>query len=276
MGNAVPWYLCTNATNGQDISSLPSVTDGHRYIQYRAELETDSVDYSAVLHKITIEYDVDSTAPRIDTAFASDGDSVGPGIDKDDYVMIIFDDSTNSPAITPSTINSVLMLSNSHSWLDGNGFVYAEWLSEDSLRIMWPALVGSPTVAVGDTIYPDTATITDRWGNASYVPARITGSFGPPGVGEDAVADISSDRILIFPSITRQHLTACLEVRDDSEVNIVLFDVSGRFVCTLLEKKILKGRHDIDIAIENQPVGVYFLKSRIGDRTTIEKIVIVK
>jgi hypothetical protein len=276
MTGAVPWHLCTSVTNGQDISSLPSVTDGHRYIQYRAEFETDSVDYSAVLSRITIKYEVDSTAPRIDTAFASDGDSVGPGIDDDDYVMILFNDSTNTPEILADEINSILALSNGHSWWDGNGFVFAEWLSAESLKIWWPGLVGSPTVAVGDTIYPDTSTIADRWGNASYVPARIAGSFGPPGVGEDAVTVASSDRILIFPSITRQHLTVGVNLNEDSDMSIVLFDISGRFVCTLLKERILKGRHDVDIAIENQPVGIYFLKAQINHRSYTEKIVIVK
>jgi hypothetical protein len=276
MGNAVPWHLCPECVNGQDLSSLASVIDGHRYIQYRAEFETDSIDLSPILRQIAISYEVDSTAPRIDTAFASDGDSAGPGIDADDYVMIIFDDSTNAASIPPDEINTVLALGNGHSWWDGDGFVYADWVSAESLRISWPGLVGSPTVAVGDTIYPDTCTIIDRWGNASYIPAVLEGSFDPAGIGDDEEIIVQSDKILIFPSITRQHLNAYVHLDEDSYVHIALYDISGRFMCTLFENKLIKGRHNLSIAAKNQHAGIYFIKTRVNSESAIQKIVIVR
>lgn len=276
MSNAAPWHLCPFATNGQDLSDLASVWDGHRYIQYRAEFETNAIDYSARLNQIIINYSVDSTAPRMDTVFASDGVSPGPGIDADDYVMIVFDDSTNTPAISPATINSALKLNNGHSWWDDNGFVYAEWLSAESLRIWWPGLVGSPTVAVGDTIYPDSSTIADRWGNGCRFPAEIAGSFDPPGIGEEGSVGPHADNILIFPSVINKRFTASLDLAEDAHVQMALFDLSGRFVCTLFERQLCKGRNNLTIAARQLPAGIYFIKTLVNQSYTIEKITIVR
>jgi hypothetical protein len=276
MNGAAPWYLCTPATNGQNLSELPSVTNGHRYIQYRAEFETDSIDLSSSLRGISIYYDIDSTAPRIDTAFASDGTNLSPGIDADDYVMLVFDDSTNTPVIQADVINVVLLLSNGHSWWDDHDFVYAQWLSDESLKVSWPVLEGSPTVAVGDTIYPDTVTITDRWGNGSYYPAVLTGSFDPPGIGEDGKAISQSDGVLILPSVARGKLTAYLDLSTDSYVNLQVFDVSGRFVCTLFEKQLTKGRHSFGISPQTVQAGIYFIRARMNDVSTVQKVVIVR
>jgi hypothetical protein len=40
MTDALPWEECPEVTMGQNIADLPSVSDGHRYIQWRAELVT--------------------------------------------------------------------------------------------------------------------------------------------------------------------------------------------------------------------------------------------
>jgi len=56
MTGATAWDSCPIVTSGQDISTLSSVTDGHRYIQYRAELSTSDAYRTPVLHEVTITY----------------------------------------------------------------------------------------------------------------------------------------------------------------------------------------------------------------------------
>jgi len=56
MAGATDWASAPTVTNGQDISGLSSVTDGHRYIQYRAELSTSDTLQTPVLHDVSISY----------------------------------------------------------------------------------------------------------------------------------------------------------------------------------------------------------------------------
>jgi hypothetical protein len=57
MKNALPWEKCPPVVSGQDISDLSSVSDGHRYLQWRAELLTFNPSRTPVLHAINISYE---------------------------------------------------------------------------------------------------------------------------------------------------------------------------------------------------------------------------
>jgi hypothetical protein len=56
MAGATDWSSCDYVMKDQDISSINSVTDGHRYIQYRVELSTLSLSETPVLNDVTINY----------------------------------------------------------------------------------------------------------------------------------------------------------------------------------------------------------------------------
>lgn len=57
MKNALPWEKCPPVVSGQAISDLSSVSDGHRYLQWRAELITFNPSRTPVLHAINISYE---------------------------------------------------------------------------------------------------------------------------------------------------------------------------------------------------------------------------
>ncbi len=274
MSNALSWNQCTYAVNGQDISNLLSVNDGDRYVQYRTELLTDSVDYSSELDEIQINFAIDSCPPHLDTAYASDGDSIKPGIDKDDYVVLVFDDSTTMPSIESDTINSVLRLSSGHSWLDGDSFAFAHWLSPEILRISWPGLVGCPTVDVGDTIYPDTLTITDRCGNPCYNPIVLTGSFGPSGITEEDLLLIEG--VEISPTVSHRGLEIGLNLSDNCRIRASLFDISGRRLEIITDKRFSKGFHCIAWNNKRVPQGLYFIRVETTNVSYTKKIALIK
>ena len=56
MRAAPDWLYCPMVANGTDISDLSSVADGHRFIQFRAELATDNTSTTPVLHSVRINY----------------------------------------------------------------------------------------------------------------------------------------------------------------------------------------------------------------------------
>ncbi len=55
-GNATPWEKCVAVSNGESLSTLPSVLNTLRFVQYRAELETDDPATTPVLHWVKIDY----------------------------------------------------------------------------------------------------------------------------------------------------------------------------------------------------------------------------
>jgi hypothetical protein len=57
MTDAVPWENCPPVASGQDISDLPVTSDGHRYIQWRAELYTLDPRITPLLSWVNISYE---------------------------------------------------------------------------------------------------------------------------------------------------------------------------------------------------------------------------
>lgn len=277
MAGALPWNLCPVATNGEPLSNLISVDNGYRYIQYRVEFSTDSIDYSSELKEIEIKYSIDTIPPHIDTAYASDGSTPGYGIDGDDTVYIIFDDATNTPLIEGNIIDTVLRLSSGHRWIDTlTWYLEAEWITSKRLEISWPILLNLPSIEVGDTIYPDSFTITDIWGNPCYSPIVLTGSFDPPGIAEDVSPYESVERVTVFPQISRGKVNIKLNLKKDSDVKISFFDITGRLLHNIVERRYTKGIYSIGWYNRENPSGIYFIKTDINNKSHIDKVTIVK
>jgi len=57
MTDALPWEYCPEVTKGQNIADLPSVSDGHQYIQWRAELVTMDRSRTPTLTWVNISYE---------------------------------------------------------------------------------------------------------------------------------------------------------------------------------------------------------------------------
>ena len=57
MSTALPWEDCPPVVNGADISDLPSVSNGHRYVQWRAKFYTTDLYRTPVLHYVNLSYE---------------------------------------------------------------------------------------------------------------------------------------------------------------------------------------------------------------------------
>ncbi|MBA7514298.1 hypothetical protein ES705_06323 [subsurface metagenome] len=69
--NATLWENCPAVANGQVISDLSSAFDGHRYIQYRAELSTYEATMTPELYSVRIYYssaDQEGGSPTVEEA----------------------------------------------------------------------------------------------------------------------------------------------------------------------------------------------------------------
>ncbi len=65
------WAYCPAVSNGSDISGLSSVSDGHRYVQYCAELSTDDTATTPVLREVKINYSLSAESPTVATSSGS-------------------------------------------------------------------------------------------------------------------------------------------------------------------------------------------------------------
>jgi hypothetical protein len=59
------WEYCPAVSNGSDVSGLSSVSDGHCYVQYCAELSTKDDTTTPVLHRVKINYSVSTESPTV-------------------------------------------------------------------------------------------------------------------------------------------------------------------------------------------------------------------
>ncbi len=65
MRAAPDWKYCPAVSNGSDVSGLSSVSDGHRYVQYCAELSTEDDSTTPVLHWVKINYTLSTGSPTV-------------------------------------------------------------------------------------------------------------------------------------------------------------------------------------------------------------------
>ena len=222
--------------------------------------------------------------PVIDSAVAYDGIIQQNGIDSDDYVFLYFNEETNKPQIDSTNIDNVLTLNigNRHTW---NPVKTVQWNgSHTILEIFFnPSGVDTPTVTVGDTIYPDSITITDVSGRPCIHPVVLTGSFNP-GV-EESKKGLSLPgklNLIIFPNPSRTKIEISYSIPFNYEtqgrvpVTIDLFDITGRKVRTLVKEHLLPGRYKTICNTEDIKQGVYFVRITTPDKFIIYKLVYIK
>ena len=126
-----------------------------------------------------------SFGPVIDSIIAYEGSDSTEHIDDDDYINLYFSKRTNKPLISQNNIDSVLQVPY-HTWLDGIGELRGDSAVWDSLGIVLTCSLKidslMPTISVGDTVWPDSITILDKFERGVVVsPCVISGSFGEYG-----------------------------------------------------------------------------------------------
>jgi hypothetical protein len=145
---------------------------------------------------------VDTTGPVLTTAVMQTGTTKN--------VTLTFGEATNKPVITAANINTVLALSNSHSWLNGASLLgSAVWNTEGKTLVVTVAapaaapvttledntnhtvvpVVGAPTVAVGDVVTIAGGVIKDAVGNNATGSATITAATTGGHGGDDEDGD---------------------------------------------------------------------------------------
>ncbi|MDY6788198.1 MAG: hypothetical protein SVK54_08770 [candidate division WOR-3 bacterium] len=170
----------------------------------------------------------------LDSAVAYDNRNEQTGIDYDDCVKLYFNYPIDPPDTSTVNLDSILPLSNNHTWYDGTGNIkQINYLEDNTIMTIWfttDSLL--PTVIVEDTIKPDSITIQDRH-HYSYLTNNtiITGSFGPSGINSYPTIDHKPSTIdLTFNSIQ-------IENNTDKTYTYQITDITGGVIKNIEAKK---------------------------------------
>ena len=80
----------------------------------------------------------------------------------------------------------------------------------------------------------------------------------------------------IYPNPVASFIYLTLDMENDGNVNIRLYDISGRKVKTLLNQQIGQGFHTLQFDASDLSQGVYFIGVNNGSSHMTEKIVVAR
>ncbi|MBN2406173.1 MAG: Ig-like domain-containing protein, partial [Elusimicrobia bacterium] len=170
----------------------------------------------------------DKAPPVIMSIVCKDNLKNVAGVDDDDTVIISFSEETSAPTIDDTNIDTVLALSGSHVWVDGNsGINSSAWnAAKDIFTLTLSTSSGIPTVVVGDMVTADGLTITDGPPNYNLCSSTVvlSGSFDIPDapiILSARTVDSDNDGMIDAYHITFSHHM------DDSTLDPAGFDVAG-------------------------------------------------
>ncbi|MGE3062747.1 MAG: T9SS type A sorting domain-containing protein [bacterium] len=270
----VMWEIDNDTFSGSNVSVYDFNGNGRAEIIWSgASYEDLPLTYGMDVQKTYIfEYDSNYSYNVIDSARGLAGRFPEAGVTRDDYVQIFFNWDTDMPEINSGNIDSILRLSNGHTWLDGNGDItQAVWIGGKKLTIQFSDSLKNPTIDIGDTIYVDTMAI---WGTRVKKPFKnpvvLTGSFGPTGIQEnrEPCALSLGTCTCTVPTIKSQYIIWNTTMTS----TLIVYDISGREL--IREESKTNGEHKTDIrALKN---GIYFIKLSTENQSIIEKMVRIK
>ncbi len=141
----------------------------------------------------------DKAPPVVWSAKAKDNSINTAGIDNDDTVIIYFSEATDFPTVDKSNIDTLLVLSDSKSWLDGSGEIGSspQWnVTKDTLTITLSTSGSIPDITTGTVITVSSTTLTkinDTNSNICVSSITLTGSFDIPDAPEIVGAETLDD-----------------------------------------------------------------------------------
>ncbi len=200
-------------------------------------------------------------------------------IDEDDTMRVTFSESVAPITINAGNIDDILRLSDSHSWLSGNGELGGtQWNSNrDILWVDFSLTGGIPTIIDGDTLYPNSdSLISDQGLHAG----------GYRFIRFEPASRIPSDNSSMLPRAVRLNppyptpfnatTRISFELPQQSPVTIKVWNIAGREVATLFEGTKAAGVHSISWDATNVASGVYLVSLDTGISYVVRKTVLIK
>ncbi len=85
----------------------------------------------------------------------------------------------------------------------------------------------------------------------------------------------SQNKQIVHGTLRATNLTSS-NSRNDANVRLIVYDVLGRKIATLVNQRQLPGNYSVQFNASNLPSGVYFYTLRVGDFTVTKKMLLLK
>ncbi|MEO0227525.1 MAG: S8 family serine peptidase [candidate division WOR-3 bacterium] len=102
----------------------------------------------------------------------------------------------------------------------------------------------------------------------------ITGNIGFVGIEENEGACTQTKDDFSFSTITRGFLNLSINISTPREVNINVYNLSGRLVMKLLDGRLPAGKTEVKRPL-SLPTGIYFIEIKTEDRVRYGKIIVL-
>lgn len=107
---------------------------------------------------------------------------------------------------------------------------------------------------------------------AAFTNTVFSGGF----VGINDVSRLSGKMISVYPNPASEETTLSINAENASELNITVYDVTGKIVAPVINQNIIAGTNNFTINTQALNTGVYFLRIAGNNRTETVKLVILK
>ncbi len=259
--------------------SIPSLDSNNVYVEFSSgtigyycdTMLIYSNDWYGEIDTIELQAGIEVQI-EIDSAVACDGRNAEIGIDYDDFVRLYFNYPIEPVDTSTIDLDAVLKLSNSHTWYDGTGNIkYISYVNNNNEMLIFLSTDTSlPTIAVGDTIYPDSVSIEDER-NYSYLkkPIVITGTFDPTGIDEPQTLNSKLQTNLTI-NYDLSTMDLCYSIPNNDQTSLIIYDITGRKITNKTHTK----QGTCKLNLSEYPKGIYFINLKTETNTTSRKIII--
>lgn len=126
-------------------------------------------------------------------------------------------------------------------------------------------------------VYPVTLISTNSFGTDTLISScymTVNPWFGLQQNGNEIPDNYSLSQN--YPNPFNPVTNIKLQIPAESQVRLTVFNVLGRTVEVLIDKKMLPGNYDVDWNAANYPSGVYFYRLQTDDFTETKKMLLIK
>ncbi len=116
------------------------------------------------------------------------------------------------------------------------------------------------------------------WIKATYTASKVVDTRGdsPVKVVENESRLPKSFNVSVQPNPFNPSTAVRVSLEKAAEIEISVFDLQGRRVRRLLERKLQSGEHEIPFNAQNLPSGVYFIRVRADNLSKVSKALLLK
>ncbi len=144
---------------------------------------------------------------------------------------------------------------------------------------LWGRVGGHPDVVWNESGFPFVKSGDDfAEGFIPFVPDGVPDPFDQINTGESAASDLPTEFALLpaYPNPFNPVTTLGFALPEARRVRLDVYDISGRLVAAVLDRRLDAGYHEVGFDASNLASGVYIYRIQAGDFNACGKMILMK